>query len=317
MCTTCGCGDDGGTRVSRLDGTVERLAPPPEQTQGHPHAHDHGHPDAHDHEHAPAHSHPHPHSPGALAGPHSHTTNSHPPRGPSPNGRTTIALEENLLAKNDLLAARNRGWLEGRGVRALNVMSSPGAGKTTLLVRTIRELAGQLDIGVIEGDQETSLDADRIRSTGRPVVQINTGAGCHLDAAMLQRGLDALDPAPGSTVFIENVGNLVCPALFDLGEAARVVVISVTEGDDKPQKYPHMFLAADLVIINKSDLLPHVEFDVDNCLRQARMLNPGVEVLILSAATGDGMDGWLDWIRKNPRPGTDRAGTAPHAGLRG
>jgi hydrogenase nickel incorporation protein HypB len=316
MCTTCGCGDDGGTRVSRLDGTVERLAPPPEQTQGHPHEHDHRHPDAHGHEHAPAHSHPHPHSPGALAGPPSHTTNSHPPQGSSPNGRTTIALEENLLAKNDLLAARNRGWLEGRGVRALNVMSSPGAGKTTLLVRTIRELAGQLDIGVIEGDQETSLDADRIRSTGRPVIQINTGAGCHLDAAMLQRGLDALDPAPGSTVFIENVGNLVCPALFDLGEAARVVVISVTEGDDKPQKYPHMFLAADLVIINKSDLLPHVEFDVDNCLRQARMLNPGVEVLTLSAATGDGMDGWLDWIRKNPRPGTDPAGTASHGGLR-
>ena len=316
MCTTCGCGDDGGTRVSRLDGTVERLAPPPEQTQGHPREHGHGPPDAHDQEHAPAHSHPHPHSPGALAGPRSHTTNSHPPRGSSPNGRTTIALEENLLAKNDLLAAHNRGWLEGRGVRALNVMSSPGAGKTTLLVRTIRELAGQLDIGVIEGDQETSLDADRIRSTGRPVIQINTGAGCHLDAAMLQRGLDALDPAPGSTVFIENVGNLVCPALFDLGEAARVVVISVTEGDDKPQKYPHMFLAADLVIINKSDLLPHVEFDVDKCLCQARMLNPGVEVLTLSAATGDGMDGWLDWIRKSPRPGTAPAGTAPHAGPR-
>ncbi len=223
-------------------------------------------------------------------------------------------MEENLLAKNDLLAARNRGWLEGRGIRAFNVMSSPGAGKTTLLVRTIQELAGELDIGVIEGDQETSLDADRIRSTGRPVIQINTGAGCHLDAGMLQRALDALDPVPGSTVFIENVGNLVCPALFDLGESARVVVISVTEGDDKPQKYPHMFLAADLVIINKADLLPYVEFDVERCVRQARRLNPGVDVLTLSATTGDGMDGWLEWIRKNPHLAAAAAGSAPRSG---
>jgi hydrogenase nickel incorporation protein HypB len=193
-------------------------------------------------------------------------------------------------------------------------MSSPGAGKTTLLVRTIRELAGELDIGVIEGDQETSLDADRIRSTGRPVIQINTGAGCHLDAGMLQRALGALDPVPGSTLFIENVGNLVCPALFDLGESARVVVISVTEGDDKPQKYPHMFLAADLVIINKADLLPYVEFDVERCVRQARLLNPGVDVLTLSATTGDGMDGWLEWIRKNPHPAAAAAGSAPRSG---
>ena len=232
MCATCGCGDDAGTRVSDVEGTLHPLAAPHEHP--HPHEHDHGH--EHDHDHG-----------------HSH----------APDGRTLISLEENLLAKNDLLAARNRGWLEGRGIQAFNVMSSPGAGKTTLLVRTIRELAGELEIGVIEGDQETSLDADRIRSTGRPVIQINTGAGCHLDAGMLQRALDALDPVPGSTVFIENVGNLVCPALFDLGESARVVVISVTEGDDKPQKYPHMFLAADLVIINKADLLPYVEFDVE------------------------------------------------------
>ena len=284
MCATCGCGDDAGTRVSDVDGTLHPLAAPHE----HPHPHDHDH--GHDH------------------GPHGHD-HSH-----APDGRTIISLEENLLAKNDLLAARNRGWLEGRGIRAFNVMSSPGAGKTTLLVRTIRELAGELDIGVIEGDQETSLDADRIRSTGRPVIQINTGAGCHLDAGMLQRALDALDPVPGSTVFIENVGNLVCPALFDLGESARVVVISVTEGDDKPQKYPHMFLAADLVIINKADLLPYVEFDVERCVRQARRLNPGVDVLTLSATTGDGMDGWLEWIRKNPHLATAAAGSAPRSG---
>lgn len=290
MCATCGCGDDAGTRVSSLTGTLEPGTPGPE------HTHDHSHPNDH--------SHPHAHSPGTDATAHSH----------SPDGRTVIALEENLLAKNDLLAARNRGWLEGRGIRAFNVMSSPGSGKTTLLVRTIRELDGKLPIGVIEGDQETSLDADRIRSTGRPVIQINTGAGCHLDAGMLRRGLDALDPEPDSTVFIENVGNLVCPALFDLGESARVVVISVTEGDDKPRKYPHMFLAADLVIINKSDLLPYVEFDVDKCLSQARRLNPHVDVLTLSASTGDGMDGWLEWIRKNSRPATAPGGVASHSG---
>lgn len=306
MCTTCGCGDDAGTRVSGLDGTVHAASPPHDHPHPHEHPHDHGHGHTeHPHDHGHEHSEHAEHSEQpATADAHSH----------APEGPTVISLEENLLAKNDLLAARNRGWLEGRGIRAFNVMSSPGAGKTTLLVRTIRELAGELDIGVIEGDQETSLDADRIRSTGRPVIQVNTGAGCHLDAGMLQQALDALDPVSGSTVFIENVGNLVCPALFDLGESAKVVVISVTEGDDKPQKYPHMFLAADLVIVNKADLLPYVEFDVDACVRQARRLNPGVEVLTLSATTGDGMDGWLDWIRKHSRLAAAPAGSAPRAG---
>jgi hydrogenase nickel incorporation protein HypB len=298
MCTTCGCGDDAGTRVSNLDGTAEI----PVAAHAHPHEHPHDH--DHDHEHGHSHDHGHSPSPAARAAGHGH----------APEGSTVISLEENLLAKNDLLAARNRGWLEGRGIRAFNVMSSPGAGKTTLLVRSIRELAGQLAVGVIEGDQETSLDADRIRATGRPVIQVNTGAGCHLDAGMLQRALHALDPVPGSTVFIENVGNLVCPALFDLGETARVVVISVTEGDDKPQKYPHMFAAADLVIINKSDLLPYVEFDVDRFVQRARLLNPDVEVLTLSASTGAGMDGWLDWVRNGPHPATAPAGTAPLTG---
>jgi hydrogenase nickel incorporation protein HypB len=225
MCTTCGCGDEANTRVSSLQ--EPQVLP------------EHSHP----HVHADGREHPHEHS-------HDHA--GHPSE--------TIALEQNLLAKNDLMAARNRGWLAGQGIRALNVMSSPGAGKTTLLVRTLTELGARLNAGVIEGDQETSLDADRIRAVGRPVIQINTGAGCHLDADMLRRGLDALDPQTGSTVFIENVGNLVCPALFDLGETAKVVVVSVTEGDDKPQKYPHMFRAADLVIVNKSDLLPYVEW---------------------------------------------------------
>ena len=175
-------------------------------------------------------------------------------------------------------------------------MSSPGAGKTTLLVRTVQELSIGQAFAVIEGDQETSFDAERIRATGRPVVQINTGAGCHLDADMLRRGLAELDPEPNSTVFIENVGNLVCPALFDLGEFAKVVIFSVTEGDDKPQKYPHMFRAADLVIINKCDLLPYVSFDVDECVRQIHQVNPHAEVLVVSATSGENLDVWYDWL---------------------
>ena len=267
MCTTCGCGDEAGTRISNLAGELQTPG------QGHPHTHtdEHGRTYTHEHGHADGHHH-------------------------AATGTETIVLEQNLLAKNDLLAATNRGWLAGRGVRAFNVMSSPGAGKTTLLVRTLTELGGRLDAGVIEGDQETSLDADRIRATGRPVIQINTGAGCHLDADMLRHGLDALAPEPGSTVFIENVGNLVCPALFDLGETAKVVIVSVTEGDDKPQKYPHMFMAADLVIVNKSDLLPYVDFDVDACLHRIRQINPRAEFLTLSATTGEGLAAWYGWL---------------------
>jgi hydrogenase nickel incorporation protein HypB len=175
-------------------------------------------------------------------------------------------------------------------------MSSPGSGKTTLLVRTVSALARDRPVAVIEGDQETLLDAERIRATGCRVVQINTGAGCHLDADMLRRGLDTLDPPAGSMLFIENVGNLVCPALFDLGESGKVVVISVTEGDDKPLKYPHMFAAADLVVINKIDLLPYVDFDVDACAARARSLNPGLTVLPLSATTGEGVEAWYSWL---------------------
>jgi hydrogenase nickel incorporation protein HypB len=177
-------------------------------------------------------------------------------------------------------------------------MSSPGSGKTTLLERTIRDLADGVPVAVVEGDQETLLDAERIRATGRPVVQINTGEGCHLDAAMLERALAELDPSPGSLVFVENVGNLVCPALFDLGEGSRVVVMSVTEGEDKPAKYPHMFRSADLVLINKLDLLPHVDFDLARCTGQLRALNPGAEVLRVSARTGEGMGAWRTWLQE-------------------
>jgi len=201
-----------------------------------------------------------------------------------------------VLAKNDVLAEQNREWLAQRDIVAFNLTSSPGAGKTTLLERTIRDLDDRRPIAVIEGDQETLLDAERIRATGCRAVQINTGAGCHLDADMVHRALHALDPEPGSLLFIENVGNLVCPALFDLGERAMVVVISVTEGADKPLKYPHMFAAAELVLINKVDLLPYVDFDIDVCAAYARSVNPRAKVLPVSATTGEGIEFWYQWI---------------------
>jgi len=205
-----------------------------------------------------------------------------------------ITLEQKVLAKNDELAASNRAFLEGQEITAINLMSSPGSGKTTLLERTIRELTRTM--AVIEGDQETALDADRIRSTGCPVVQINTGAGCHLDAAMLREAIDRLQPARRALLFVENVGNLVCPALFDLGERGRVVVVSVTEGTDKPLKYPYMFAAADLVVVNKVDLLPYVDFDLAACRAYVASVNPKAEVLALSATRGDNLDSWYDWL---------------------
>jgi hydrogenase nickel incorporation protein HypB len=215
----------------------------------------------------------------------------------------TVMLQQKVLAKNDTLAQRNRGWLRARGILAVNLMSSPGAGKTTLLERTAAELSGKLSISVIEGDQETALDARRIRAAGCEVVQINTGVGCHLDAEMLADGLRALDPRTGSIVVIENVGNLVCPALFDLGEDARVVVASVTEGADKPVKYPHMFRQADLVLVTKTDLLPYVDFDARRYAADLRKISPGAMMLKLSAVTGEGMDAWYDWLRRRtPAP---------------
>ena len=207
-----------------------------------------------------------------------------------------MSLEQDVLAKNQLFAERNRGWFAGRGVLAVNLMSSPGAGKTTLLERTIRERGETMPMAVLEGDQATSADADRIRAAGAPVVQINTGTGCHLDAHMVAHGMERLALRRGALLLIENVGNLVCPALFDLGEQARVVIVSVTEGDDKPLKYPHMFRAADLLLINKTDLLPYVRFDTARCIAHARAVNPGLRVLSVSAETGEGMQGWYEWL---------------------
>jgi len=260
MCSTCGCSGTGeGTRINLLTD---------EDAVGHGHGHGHDH--SHDHNHSEDHSHAY--------------------------ESRTVVLEQEILAKNDSLAATNRRRLSDRGITAVNLMSSPGSGKTTLLETTVRALDGQRQTLVIEGDQETWLDAQRIRATGSKVVQINTGAGCHLDASMLAGGLDELDPPDGSLVFVENVGNLVCPALFDLGETARAVIISVTEGADKPAKYPYMFRAADLVLLNKIDLLPYVDFDVDLCLDLIRRLNPKAELLHVSATKGTGLDAWCAWL---------------------
>ncbi|CAE6715843.1 Urease accessory protein UreG [Paraburkholderia domus] len=274
------------------------------------HARSHGHPHPHPHEHLPdgdpaydhshdgvlAHSHPHEHSHDgdhlhdhAHAQDHSHNHES--------ERVTSITLERDILAKNQLLAERNRGWLAGRSIFALNLMSSPGAGKTTLLERTIHDLGATLPLAVIEGDQATLNDAERIRATGARVVQVNTGTGCHLDAEMASRALTQLDPPMHSVVVIENVGNLVCPALFDLGEGAKVLILSVTEGEDKPIKYPHMFRACSLLLLNKIDLLPYLRFDVARCVDYARRVNPQIEILQVSAQSGEGMEAWYEWIR--------------------
>ena len=212
-----------------------------------------------------------------------------------------VQLEIDILAKNNDFAARNRRWFAAHGVQALNLVSSPGSGKTTLLCATIRRLAGERALAVIEGDQQTANDAERIRATGAPAVQINTGKGCHLDADMIARALPRLPLDPGTLLFIENVGNLVCPAAFDLGEAAKVAILSVTEGEDKPLKYPDIFAAASLVLLNKSDLLPHLDFDLEYALDCLRRVNPRAPVLSVSAKTGEGLDAWLAWLR-TPAP---------------
>jgi hydrogenase nickel incorporation protein HypB len=221
-----------------------------------------------------------------------------PPRPrPTAEGRV-VDVGEALLAKNDAIAARNRALLAARGVFALNLVSSPGSGKTSLLVRTVEAWAARTAIAVVEGDQQTSRDAERVRATGVRAVQINTGKGCHLDAQMVATALSELEPIDAGLLMIENVGNLVCPAAFDLGEAHKVVILSVTEGEDKPLKYPDMFHAADLLVLSKVDLLPHVEFDVAMALDFAQRVRPGIEVIQLSSRTGQGLDAWLAWLER-------------------
>ena len=286
MCEICGCADDSRPRLTNLQSGVT-LAIDAAHHHDHDHVADHthsGHHHEHHHHHHHDHGHGHHHDHGHDGADHSHGT--------------TIRLETEILTKNNRLAERNRGWLAGRNILALNLVSSPGAGKTSLLERTVHEMGRELTFSVIEGDQETINDAQRIQATGCRVVQINTGTGCHLDAAMLASGLQQLDPPMNSVVLIENVGNLVCPALFDLGECARVVIASVTEGDDKPIKYPHIFRGSQLMLLNKTDLLPYVPFDVGRCLDYVRQVNPAIRVLEVSALRGDGLAGWYDWLRE-------------------
>ena len=280
MCVTCGCSNMGAVTISSLGaGKQAAISKASRQVQTTPTNRVFRDVVAHRHEH----EHSHDESPAALHA--------------KAHGKT-IALEQDILAKNQLIAERNRGWLAGRTILALNLVSSPGSGKTTLLERTIRDVGAELNISVIEGDQATLNDAERIRATGAPAIQINTGAGCHLEADMLARALEQLKPPVGSVVMIENVGNLVCPALFDLGERAKVVILSVTEGEDKPIKYPHMFKAAEIMLLNKIDLLPHLRFDVAKCIAYALEANPNIRVLQVSAQTGKGMDIWYDWLKQ-------------------
>jgi hydrogenase nickel incorporation protein HypB len=215
----------------------------------------------------------------------------------SGSGKKVVDVEKDILHENNLLAARNRGYFEGKNIFALNLVSSPGSGKTTLLEKTLTDLKGKLNFAVIEGDQQTTNDADRINATGTKVSQINTGKGCHLDAHMVLHAVQDMKLQNDSVLFIENVGNLVCPAMFDLGEQERVVVISVTEGDDKPIKYPDMFHSSTLCIINKIDLLPYVSFSVEKAKEYARKVNHQLEIIELSCTSGEGMQQWYDWLK--------------------
>ncbi|MBC7908847.1 MAG: hydrogenase nickel incorporation protein HypB [Rhodospirillaceae bacterium] len=271
MCTVCGCGD---AKV--------------EHSHDHGHHHDHDHPHDHDHDHGHSHD---IHYGHGIAGVHV----------PGMSQSRIIQIEQDILGKNDSLAAKNRSTFADKGIFALNLVSSPGSGKTTLLCKTIQALGGKFPVAVIEGDQQTSNDADRIRATGAAAIQINTGKGCHLDAHMVATACERLAPADDSVLFIENVGNLVCPAAFDLGEAYKVAILSVTEGEDKPLKYPDMFHAAGMMILNKTDLLPHLDFDVEACIANAKRVNPDIVVLQVSARSGEGMDEWLAWITEGRR----------------
>jgi hydrogenase nickel incorporation protein HypB len=286
MCRHCGCGSEAETTILNLETGEETVMR--RGLHGHSHDHDHSHDREHAHDHGRSHSHGHDHAHDDAHHHHGHA---------SAEG-AVVELQTRILAKNDALAEKNRAWFKSREILALNLVSSPGAGKTSLLERTIRDLSRELRLYVIEGDQATAVDGERIRAAGAPAAQVNTGSGCHLEADMVARGLQELHPSAGSIVMVENVGNLVCPALFDLGERAKVVILSVTEGDDKPLKYPHMFRAAGLMILNKIDLLPHVDFDVSRAVANAVRVNPGITELKLSARTGEGLDGWYAWLRR-------------------
>lgn len=262
MCETCGCGDTNHVHEHEHDGVKHT----------HEHSHDSNH--AHDHPHAHVHKHE----------------------------ERKIDVETDILSANNLKAQRNRGFFEAKHILAINLVSSPGSGKTTILEKSIHGLTEDTPLFVIEGDQQTSIDAARIDKAGAPSVQINTGKGCHLDAQMIRNVVDHHHLLDHSILFIENVGNLVCPAMFDLGETYRVIIMSVAEGEDKPLKYPHMFSSSNLCLINKIDLLPYVDFSVEKAKEHALHINPRLEFIEMSARTGDGMDEWIMWLKNKLYP---------------
>jgi hydrogenase nickel incorporation protein HypB len=294
MCSTCGCGQ-GEKRVEDISHhhTHEHA----NGAHSHEHEHDHAHEHSHTHPDGTTHSHSHSHEPG-HAHAHEHAQgNDAADRAPAGAGATRLlSVERDILEKNDAIAAENRHDLQATKTLALNLVSSPGSGKTALLVETLKRIGDKYPVAVIEGDQETTADADRIRATGVPAIQINTGKGCHLDADMVRTAMSRLGTPANGVLFIENVGNLVCPAGFDLGEAHKVVIVSVTEGEDKPLKYSSMFAASALMVVTKTDLLPHLDIDVDRLIDNARRINPTIGVLKLSAKTGEGMDRWIHWL---------------------
>lgn len=274
MCTVCGC-SEGNVKI-----------------EGHDHTHDDHH----------AHTHHHDTQAGDL-----HF--GHGPAGahaPGLSQSRMVQIEQDILGKNDQYAAQNRALFSAMSLFVLNLVSSPGSGKTTLLTETLKHLKGKMPLGVIEGDQQTANDADRIRETGVQAVQVNTGKGCHLDAHMVGHAVENFSDLKSGILFIENVGNLVCPAAFDLGEAHKVAILSVTEGEDKPIKYPDMFHAADIMLLNKTDLLPYLDFDVDKCIEYARRVNPDIQVIQLSARSGEGMSQWLDWLSQGRQAGIQK-----------
>ncbi len=280
MCDTCGC--------DQKNNPVTYNKPGEENAHTHSHSHADNHEHTHSHSHGEDHEHSHKHHDHDHSHPHEDSNHSH--------GKE-IKIEQDVLSTNNLLAERNRGYFEAKNILALNIVSSPGSGKTTLLEKTITDLKNDLSFFVIEGDQQTMNDANRINATGAPVIQINTGNGCHLDADMINKAAKKLEIADKAVLVIENVGNLVCPALFDLGEAHRIVVISVTEGDDKPIKYPTMFHTSDICLINKIDLLPYVDFDVEKAKEYALKVNHHLKFFTVSAKTGEGMDKWYKWLK--------------------
>jgi len=280
MCGTCGCGEDDHITY-RKPGQAPHI-----HTHEHLHSHGlslHSHPHSHDHDHDHAHDHSHDHSHA-----HHHSATS----------SKTLEVQKNILSANDLQAERNKGFFEALSIMALNLVSSPGSGKTSILERTIKEFGKNNSCYVIEGDQQTMNDAQRIKAAGAPVVQINTGNGCHLDALMVNKAVKQLSVPAKSILFIENVGNLVCPALFDLGENKRVVIISVTEGQDKPAKYPNMFETSHLCLINKSDLLPYLDFNLDTFKSIALKVNPRLQFIVMSAKSGEGFTEWYDYLHQ-------------------